>query len=187
YTNDADRVLLLSRAAASLLTLLLAVVVFLATAELFGLGAAFVALGLLVFEPNVLAHGALVTTDMGATLGMFAGVYAFYRFVKKRSLLRLVACGLAVGIALCTKHSSVFVVPILAVLGALEIGSARPVVGRIGDALRMTASLIGITAIALVVLWSAYGFRYHARPEPRRMTPTLAEFAPIDSWRGDII
>src|SRR5262245_55097772 len=121
YTNDADRILLLTRTAASVFTLLLAIVVFLAAAELFGIGAAFLALGLLVFEPNVLAHGALVTTDMGATFGLFAGVYAFYRFSKKRSLLRLLVCGLVVGVALCTKHSSVFVVPILVLLAALEI------------------------------------------------------------------
>jgi len=42
--------------------LLLALLVFVATREMFGNAPAFVALALLVFDPNLLAHGALVTT-----------------------------------------------------------------------------------------------------------------------------
>ena len=63
YQNNADQILIRTRLAAASLTLLLALLVFLATREMFGTGAAFIALGLLVLEPNLLAHGALVTTD----------------------------------------------------------------------------------------------------------------------------
>ena len=65
YQNDADMILFRTRMAAATLTLLLALLVFLATKEMFGTGAAFIALALLAFEPNLLAHGALVTTDAG--------------------------------------------------------------------------------------------------------------------------
>src|SRR5438105_1301859 len=81
YGNDADKILFRARMAASVLTLLLALLLFAATRELFGTVAALIALYLFVFEPTVLAHGALVTTDMGLSCFLFAAVYAFYRYV----------------------------------------------------------------------------------------------------------
>jgi len=62
---------------------------------MFGAGAGFIALTLLVFEPNLLAHGAYVTTDVALSCGLFATVYAFYRYVKAPSMWRLAATGLA--------------------------------------------------------------------------------------------
>src|SRR5208283_4403129 len=61
YANRADRMLFAARAAMTVFPLLLAVLVFLATREMFGLGPAFIALILIGFEPNILAHGPLVT------------------------------------------------------------------------------------------------------------------------------
>jgi hypothetical protein len=43
---------------AGMLALLLALFVFLAAREMFGLGAGFLSLAMLVFEPNVIAHNA---------------------------------------------------------------------------------------------------------------------------------
>ena len=68
FKNDADAMLFRARMAAASLTVLLALVVFLAGREMFGTAAGFVALVLLVFDPNQLAHGALVTTDTGSDL-----------------------------------------------------------------------------------------------------------------------
>lgn len=50
--NGVDRILIPARFAASLMSILLAVLVFLAAREMFGKPEAFVALTLLVFEPN---------------------------------------------------------------------------------------------------------------------------------------
>jgi len=80
FKNDADNILFRARMAAALLTLLLAVLVFLAAQEMFGTGAAFIALLLLVFDPNLLAHGAVVATNIGLSCFMFASIYAFYRY-----------------------------------------------------------------------------------------------------------
>ena len=85
YTNNAEQIMFRARMAASLLTLLLAVLVFAATREMFGTKAGFVALTLFVFEPNILAHGATVTTDIGFSCFLLATVYAFYRYVKAPS------------------------------------------------------------------------------------------------------
>jgi len=97
FQNDADAMVFRSRMAASLVTLLLMVVAFLATREMFGAGAAFIALGLLSFDPTLLAHSALVTTDAGQACFLLWAVYAFYRNVNVPSGGRLAMLGLGGG------------------------------------------------------------------------------------------
>jgi dolichyl-phosphate-mannose--protein O-mannosyl transferase len=98
YQNDADKILSRTRTAAATLTLLTALVVFFGTREMFGAGAAFIALTLLTFDPNLLAHGALITTDVGLACFMFLSVFMFYRFVKSPSALRLIGTGVGPGL-----------------------------------------------------------------------------------------
>ncbi len=93
YSNDANTLLWRARMAAAVLTICLGLTVFLVAYSMWGAGPAFLALTLLVFEPNFLAHGALVTTDVGATLGLFLGVGSFYFYLKKPSALRLAGGG----------------------------------------------------------------------------------------------
>jgi hypothetical protein len=65
HDNDAEKILFSSRLSTALLILLLAALLFAAAREMFGFPPAVIALLLFTFEPSVLAHGALVTTDMG--------------------------------------------------------------------------------------------------------------------------
>lgn len=194
YRNDADAILFRTRMAAAVLTLLTALLVFAATREMFGDGAAFVALALLVSEPNLLAHGALVTTDAGVSCFMFATVYAFYRYAKAPSLWRLLLVGLSAGLALAVKHSGIFVFPMLFLLAAGEVLRQRFAVARDGEAatgsgrraLRLAAALVAVTVVALAVLWAFYGFRYQARPGGLQLNPPLAEYVqglkPHEAW-----
>jgi 4-amino-4-deoxy-L-arabinose transferase-like glycosyltransferase len=88
---------------------------------MFSTTAAFIALGLLVFDPNFLAHGALVTTDVGSALTIFATIYAFYRWRQSPSWPRLLLIGLAAGLALVTKFTGVLVFPMLGILALCEL------------------------------------------------------------------
>lgn len=189
YQNDADKILARTRTAAAVLTLLTALVVFLATREMFGRGAAFVALILLTFDPNLLAHGALITNDVGFACFMLLSVYTFYRFVKSPAALRLVVAGASVGLALAVKHTGVLIVPILFLLALSEIlrnvfASDREKITR--HALKTLGSLVLIMLIGWVVLWSFYRFRYDARPHGLQLNPPLAEYVkglePHEAW-----
>jgi len=177
YQNDADKILARTRTAAAILTLLTALVVFLGTREMFGTGAAFIALTLLTFDPNLLAHGALITTDVGLACFMFLSVYLYYRFLKSPSALRLIAAGIAVGLVLAVKHTGLLVLPILFLLSFTEIR---------GRALKTFGSLALITLIGCLVLWSFYRFRYDARPNGLQLNPPLAEYVkglePYEAW-----
>jgi hypothetical protein len=181
FKNDANTMLFRARLAASLLTLLLALLVFLAGQEMFGTAAGFVALILLVFDPNQLAHGALVTTDSGLTCFLFATVYCFYRYVKRPSVGRLLLTGLAAGLALASKHTGILVFPILLLLALAEWLRNRKAETNETEPHRLSIAqhvlaLAVITAVSLTVLWSAYGFRYAARPAGLQLSPTSAEY-----------
>lgn len=177
YQNDADRILARTRMAAAILTLLTALVVFFGTREMFGTGAAFIAVTLLTFDPNLLAHGALITTDVGLACFMFLSVYLYYRFLKSPSALRLIVAGIAVGLVLAVKHTGLLVLPILFLLSFTEIR---------GRALKTFGSLVLITLIGCLVLWSFYRFRYDARPNGLQLNPPLAEYVkglePYEAW-----
>ena len=121
FQNDYDKVIFRARMAASIFALLTALLAFLMAREMFGTGAGFIALVLIVFEPNFLAHGALVTTDTGAAAGLLASIYAFYRYVKSPSWGRVVVLGLAAGLFFIVKHSAVLLPAMLILLAVTEL------------------------------------------------------------------
>jgi hypothetical protein len=181
YAHDADSLLFRARMSVAVLTLCLALLVFLAGNEMFGAGAGLIGLMLFVFEPNILANGALVTTDVAAACLLFAAAYEFYRYAKKPSVARLLVCALASGLALAAKHSAVLMLPIFLALAATEIARRRaPAPATAETRGRQTLRLLGflavVTAISLTILWSFYGFRYQARPGSLQMTPPTAAF-----------
>jgi hypothetical protein len=181
--NDADKMLFRARMAAALLAVMLALLVFLAAHEMFGTGAAFVALTLLVFDPNLLAHGAVVGTDVGLSVFMFASIYALYRYVKVPSIWRLVIVGLAAGLALASKHTAILVFPMLLLLALCEVARRQnktqtgiAALPRGKRALRLAWALVAVSALAITLLWGSYGFRYGARASGWQLNPPLAEF-----------
>lgn len=186
YSHDADALLFRARAAASIFALVLALLIFLATREMFGPIAALIALLLFVLEPVILGHGALVTTDMGLSACLFASVYSFYRYVLRPSVIGLIICGVATGLTLAAKHSGLIILPTLLILAVAEvvlsrpepaISTASPASSAPAHKVRQLAgSLVIIAVISLVVLWSFYGFRYAARPANGQITPPTAVF-----------
>ena len=184
FSNDADRMMFRARITASILTVLLALLVFLAAREFFGTGAAFIALTLIAFEPNLLAHGARVTTDAGLSCFMFATIYAFYRYVKAPSAWRLALVGLAAGLTLAAKHTGILVIPMLALLAICEVLRGRLTKQQDSEAAirtgrhasRLAVSVIVSVLIAVGVLWASYGFRFAARPNGLQLNPGFAEW-----------
>ena len=177
FGNDADTLLFRARMAASILTVLLVVLVFLAAREMFGLAAGFFALVLFVFDPNFLAHGAFVTTDVGLSCFLFAAVYAFYRYVKKPTTFRLALVGVATGLAFATKHTGFLAAPSLVALALVEWWRTRK--GAVGERFsfgRAFAALVVTAVISLTILWGFYGFRYAARPAGLELNPPAAEY-----------
>jgi hypothetical protein len=164
YANDADRVLTRARLVMMLFPLALVLLVWQFARRLFGQRAALLATVLLVLEPNILAHGALVDTDVALTASFFAAVFAFYEYMEAPGLWKAVLVGLAVGITLSSKFSGVVVVPVLIVLAAVEIFPRRRVLLAQLSFSRRLRDLILASATVILLVWSVYGFHSHTRP-----------------------
>ncbi|HEY0564535.1 MAG TPA: glycosyltransferase family 39 protein, partial [Terriglobales bacterium] len=171
---SADQILIRVRMAAAVFTVLLALLTFLCAQEMFGTIAGFIALFLLILEPNILAHGALVTTDVGLSCFMLATIYAFYRYVKRPTMARVVVLGIAAGLALAAKHTGVLVVPMLILLALYEAFRHREARNR--QVQRLAIALVAAFAIAIAVLWPLYAFRYSERPAGLPMNPPFSEY-----------
>lgn len=175
--NDggSQRLVFRMRLATGLLALALSLTVFFAAREWFGTGAALVALTLLVFDPNVMAHSALVTTDIGVSLFLLASIYAFYRYLSRPTVARLLAAGLVTGLLAATKHSGILLIPMMLPVVLYEVFRAQPGT-RLRQVLRLCAASAAIILMAVVVLWAFYGFRYAAQPAGLALSTPLAQY-----------
>ena len=195
YGNDAERVLLRARMSASVFSFFLAACIFAAGYEMFGGVTALLALLLCVFEPNLLAHGAMVTTDMAATATIFAAVYALYRYMKTPTIGRMLVLGLALGVAAVAKFSAAALLPIMAVCLLAETlrehlqKAASPEHPPLATFLRRSLGCLVAVLMAWAVIWVVYGFRYVARPGSAQLVPTLAQYAPQlhSAWQAHFI
>jgi hypothetical protein len=181
YTANADAILLRGRLMIALFSLTLGLLVFLATRKIFGPLAAVLALLLFTFEPNLLANGAIVTTDMPLACLLFASVYTFYRYCNRPSAPRLALCAVVAALAIVTKHSGILVLPTLALLALVDLFLL--VTGNIAAQDRkhhlreLSLALITICVVSFLVLWAIYGLRYAARPGQLQITPSLTAYA----------
>ncbi len=184
-----------ARCAMLIFPLALGLLVFFAGRELFGKEAGLLALGLLAFEPNLLTHGPLVTTDTAVSACFVALVWTAYRYARRQTLPRLLLTGLAAGLALAAKHSGLVLllalVPLFGgelALRAIERRQRRVAAGESElprDLAQLLGGLVAIVALALVVLWAFYGFRYAARPAGLALAPDLAHYvAPLRPIEG---
>jgi 4-amino-4-deoxy-L-arabinose transferase-like glycosyltransferase len=112
------------------LTLILAVLVYRWARELGGERAGLIAFALLAFDPNILAHGRLTTTDMGVTCAAFAAMYSLWRALRERSRERSrkrcwqhwILTGVYFGAAQLAKFSALVLGPSVLLIMAAVLG-----------------------------------------------------------------
>lgn len=144
------------------LTVLLAACVARWAGDLWGPRAGLLALLAFTFEPNLIAHGQLNTTDMGVTFFGFLGAYLLASYLRVRSPGLYIGAGLALGAAFASKASGHFWLGAYCLL-ALLAWSGDPSFrqGRRAASLalgRWMLRLAGWIGIGLLTLWAAYGF-----------------------------
>ena len=183
FSNGGDRVLFPARVACTLLTLLAAWLIYAFGRSMFGALAALVALFLFVFDPNVLAHGTLVSTDIGSACFLFATVFAFYRYTLIPSPARLLIAGIVAGLALVAKFTGILVAPMLVLLAVAEGIRTRSI--RVFGA--RLAACAGILTCAWFDVWAFYGFRYAPAPGGLALSPALAPYLASLPQPGDAV
>ncbi len=124
--------------------------------RLWGERAALLSLLLCVFDPNLLAHARLVTTDVWIALAWTAVLYLFWRFAEKPTRKRGLALALALAFAQVVKYSAVLLLPLVALLAALRWGPELWRAWRGGERAlvrrRLLAAAAGAASAAVLAL-----------------------------------
>ena len=121
FVNDADSLLFRARLSIVILGAALAVLVFVWSRRLFGLAGGILSLALFCFDPNFIAHSALVTTDVGVALFMTGAVYLGWRASERSAWTHALLAAGFFGLAIASKFSALILLPIAIVIGLIEI------------------------------------------------------------------
>lgn len=140
--------------------------------RLFGPVGGLLSLALGALSPTMLAHGAVVTSDVCAA-GFFLGAtWVCWQLAREVSVKRVLGAGAAVTGLLLSKASGVLIAPIALVLVGVRL--ARGDADRPG---RLVAAALLVALLAWGGLWAAYGFRYstfapdHSAEPPSHLMP----------------
>lgn len=131
----------------------LLLLVFFAARARYGDGPALFVLSIVALDPNLIAHAGVVHTDLGAALAFLATVLAWDRAWRNPSTGRLIAAGVILGLALTTKFSCVYLVPILLLQALAGSRKAERPAAAVGRAL---ACWGGILLVAGAVVLGVY-------------------------------
>jgi len=117
----AEQILAWSRLANLFLGVLLVALIGWWAFRLWGISPALLAMALASLEPNLVAHSALVTTDLGVALFIFLTIYLLWEYLQLPTWGRLTAVGVSTGLALVSKFSALFLVAALTLILALLV------------------------------------------------------------------
>lgn len=151
-----EELLLAGRLPIMLITIALALIVWRWTIKHFNHRTGIFALLLIVFEPAILAHGRLVTTDVPLTLTFFLSVIAFGAYCEKPSTWRLALASVTFALAQITKFSALLLIPTLLLLFFInrwqrqQSESAAPAGGK---------PMIVFILVTALIIFTAYGFQ----------------------------
>lgn len=168
--NDGASILRQVRFMTSLLSGVLALMVFCAARKLFGTAGGFVSLVLYCFNPTVLANAALATIDMSASLAFFAAMTTLWNVLQRFTLGRLLLSALVWGLAFCAKFSTPLLIPMAFLLVAVRVFDGRswdakflqPATGNSYGrkaAYSLLVAMVHVVGVWLVI-WALFGFQF---------------------------
>lgn len=166
---DGLQMLFLGRLAIMLLALLLAAVTARYSGRLFrSAWAGALALFLLTFDPNILAHGNLATTDLGTALFFTTAALAVWWFWQngRDRWWAYALTAVAVGCVLAAKFSGIVFLIALVCITGYRLALERP---SRAQAVRLLAQTTGWIALAVLVMLLAYRFQLPALLEDFRI------------------
>jgi 4-amino-4-deoxy-L-arabinose transferase-like glycosyltransferase len=188
--NNADLIKHWAKIPMLLFFILAAILVFKWARKLYGNIAGLLALILFGFSPTIMAHARFVTTDVAALFGVLAATYFFIKYlhlikssevgteqfdrVKNHTTKDLIVAGLAFGVALLCKFSTILLVPYFGLLAVIwgfvnSYGFGK----RLISAIKFGFISVFIFAIGFIfVVWPVYYFHTYNYPPERQQSDT---------------
>lgn len=141
------------RISIALLALVLGALLFRWASEWFGPWGGLLALALLAFDPNILAHSTLATLDLGVACLIFITMYGVQRLMNRPTWINVVGTGIVLGLALSAKISAAILLPVgsgvIILWGLRHWGRAE-----------LVARLLVCLGLAFLVLWAVHLFDF---------------------------
>jgi len=177
---------IVARMMTTLFSALVAFVIFIWARKLYGAAAGFAALALYVFDPNIIAHSQLVTTDIYAAGTILFANYALWKFAHVRTWANGLLCAFLLGLSLIAKYTSIILLPLFVLtLAIFDLPKARAAFWKYMASLAgysIAAMLIGLLVINIGFLFNRsftalgdYPFQSDLFRQVRASFPVLAK------------
>jgi len=182
--NPTDIMIFWGRIPMILILILLGFYIFKWGKELFGNKGALLSLLIFSFSPTFLAHGRLVTTDVGAAAGAIIATYYFIKALKAPSKKNIIFAGIALGLAELCKFSLILLIPFYVFLAFIWW------LVKLTSLKQTLKILILVFVIGFVLIWPVYQYHVWNYPEEKQVSDTefllssnmIKSAGPILSW-----
>jgi 4-amino-4-deoxy-L-arabinose transferase-like glycosyltransferase len=179
--NNSDRVVLLGRSMMAVVGAGLCLLIFFCSNRLFGAISGLISELLAVFDPNLLAHSALITADVAAAFFFTAATWSYFQLLQSVNKRWFFITALSWSGLFLAKMSAPAFLLVAVILATLRVLSSEPMTIRlirferhVAACWRKLVLVIGLTgalvAIVVSAIWASYAFRFSPFPqnEPAR-------------------
>lgn len=124
-----------------------------------GITAGLLAIFLLLFDPNILAHGRYSTTDVGGATFLLLAIFLLWRMWQADGWTwrNVIIAALGLGLAFSAKLSILTFAPIMALVAVLPLYPGK---WTSRTAVRRLTQLIVAGGLSVVVVWAIFAFQW---------------------------
>ncbi|MEK6808357.1 MAG: glycosyltransferase family 39 protein, partial [Nanoarchaeota archaeon] len=150
--NNPDTILFYARIPIMLISVALGLLIFILTKELFGLRAGLFSLLLYILNPTILAHSSIATIDIGTGFFIFLALYIYRKFFNDITIKNILIAGITLGLALLSKFTSIFLIPVYILLAFSYIIKKRTSNSSLTTSLLSKNSIIFLFLIFIIFI-----------------------------------
>lgn len=182
--NNPEQILFWSRLSMVITLVFLGWFLFYWIKKEFGSKIALFVLILFAFSPNFIAHGRLVTTDVGAVLGFVLATYFWLKFLRNPSKKNVILAGLVFGSSMLLKFSLILLLPFFGIITLTYVLLNKKNLLKY----LILSVLIGLIGTIFVIL-PVYQFHVLDYPVAKQLSDTkaLLESSPMPALRDIVV
>ncbi len=165
--NDGEAFVRRSRAMMLIVGIVLGVLIGCWSYQLAGPVAALISVGVFSFDPNFLAHSAVVKSDVTLALAMLGLGYATWHLGRRASFARVMVVSLLCGVGMNAKFSGLILLLMLGVMLLVRVAiggrwhsSWKTIKTRRGCTLLTSAVCLSAVVVCFAMTWACYGLRF---------------------------
>ena len=168
--NDSDRVVLQGRSMMAVLGAGLCLLIFFCSNRLFGPLGGLISELLAVFDPNLLAHSALVTSDVTAAFFFTAAAWSYSRLLRYLNARWFVITALSWSGLFLAKMSAAAFLLVAGILVTVQLASCEPITLRVSafeqritgfwrKLIVVSGATAALLAVVVLAIWASFTFR----------------------------